>query len=345
MEEIYLNHADGRKPRKLSKLKVKNPTQLFHLLILKIREILSISKNDFLSSSQNTTTSLIKILMPLLKNNNYQIFLDSHEIHWYKTLFIKGGMPTNEVTYPNYAKLRQVSFLKKRVTYFEPNKLAENPGKILGKKPAIVIISHVSRLTGGILLTSKLYKKVKKLNPKNIVIVDGSQAVGAMKIRVKTLADIYIGVTSKFIQAEPHIGFCWISSKIVRDFKIKKWDIEPYEYRREIYSAYRYLKILSRKRSVWAQRSFFKKRLKRVGIPISQIPHQVSHLLLIPSTHSTEVVKRLKKKSIIVSSNIGFSVKEPKIPGLRISLSPQLSNKDIKIVVQALVEIKKDGFL
>ena len=345
MKVIYLNHADGRKPRKLSKLKVKNPTQLFHSLILEIRKILNISKNDFLSFSQNTTTSLIKILIPLLKDNNYKILLDSHEIHWYKTLFIKGRMPINEVTYPNYAKLRRVPFLKKRVTYFEPNKLAENPGKILGKKPAIVIISHVSRLTGGILLTSKLYKKIKKINPKNIVIVDGSQAVGSMKTRVKTLADIYIGVTSKFIQAEPHIGFCWISSKIVRDFKIKKWDIEPYEFHREIYSAYNCLKTLNEERGVKTQRSHLKKLLKKAGIPLCQISHQIDRLLLVPSNHPTEAVKRLEKMGIIISSNTGFSVAEPKIPGLRISLSSQLSNKDIKIVVQALVEIKKDGFL
>lgn len=345
MKEVYLNHADGRKERKLSGLKVNNPARAFRFFVSEIRNLLGVSQKDLLAFSQNATTSLIHSVSKPLRNGEYRVFLSSHEIHWYKTLFSKGAMPMDEVTFPGYAKLHPVRFLKRKVHTFDPHKLAKNPQKVLGKEPAIVIISHVSRLTGEVLLTPSLFRKIKKLNQKNLVVADGSQAIGAMKVKAGALADIYVGVTSKFIQAEPHIGFCWIVPHIVRDFRLKAWSISPNEFRREIYSALRSLRKLRRKRSVKGLRIQFKKELRENGISILQVPRQVDHFLLVPSKRPREAVQRLKEGGIIVSSNTGWGVAEPETPGLRISISPQLKRWEIGRAVRALAEIKKDGLL
>jgi len=342
---LYLNQADGRVVPELKSLKIKNASLLFKRFTKAIRKILSLSNKDFLGFAQNATSSLIYGLLPILKKNkDITILISNHEIRWYKKLFVTGKLPIQETTYPNYAPQIKIDFIKKKTVLFDPEIFVKKPEKFLSsKKPVLIILSHVSRLTGELFITPKLYQRIKKINKDNIVVIDGCQAVGAAKVAPHTISDFYVGVTSKFIGAEPHIAFYWINQRLVKKYNIIPQSINPKLFFREIYSAVCALNILNKKGlDVHELRTYFEKKLKDFKISFLKLKNQQDYIILIPENRSkiTNTIKKLKQHGVIVSSNILFSIREPKHPSLRVSVVASLKRKDIDHVVELIAKIK-----
>ncbi len=345
MKPLYLNRAGGIVDPQLTKLRVKNPSLLYRQFVGEMRSLLGLSMHDFLGFAQNATTSIIYALTPILKKNNpFKILVSSHEIRWYKDLFSLGRLPIGETTYPNYAGQRKVAFIKKSMTVFDPHAFIKNPQKFLpSHRPAIIVISHVSRLTGELFMTPKIYRIIKRMHKDNIVIVDGCQAVGAIFVRPQSMSDIYVGVTSKFIGAEPHIGFYWVRSSLAKKYGIKPKSINLQLFSRELYSAVHALRILRRTgMNISSIRSYFEKSLNKVHIPFLKMPAGQRHILLIPAKRKklSQIIEILEKKGIIAASNTSYSIREPVNPALRISITPHMERKDVDYVVHALEELK-----
>lgn len=323
------------------------PEKLFIKLDDQVRKLLDISKQEFLSFSQNATTSLIYSLLPILEQGDYKIYIGSQEIRWVAGMFEKGKLPTNECTYPNYAKLEKVPFLKKPFNIFDPKDLINNPKKTIGRKPCIIIFSHISRVTGETFASQKLYSAIKKLNKENIVVVDGCQAVGATLTKPNRLSDIYVGVTSKFIGAEPHIGFAWIKKEIVKRFNIKPWRISPTIFSKEIYSAVRALnKLEINPRRTLIVRKAFEGYLRVNNVEFFKGINQAAHILIVLTRKSLKkTIQTIKTKGYTVSPNTGWSIKEPYIKGVRISLTPRTPINQLKIFANVLGSMKKSGLL
>lgn len=339
---IYLNDADGRKERVLTEFSInKKPDLLFAELIAGLKKLLSLTNNDFLSLSQNTTTNLIRALLPILGRKKYDVYISTHEVKYFKLLFERGALPTQYATSPNYARQKSEKFIKKGVGFFEPNILVDKIQQILSpRKPSIVILSHVSRVTGELLVTEKIFQKIKRINSENILIVDGAQAVGAITVNVKKISDIYLGVTSKFIGAEPHLSFCWIQKNIVRKYQINQWTLDSREYVKEIYSAVRAVDNLKTKdENISDKRKYLEKKLSKHNIPIWKPESQVDNILLIPLNKNSldKTIVNLSSKGIIVSSNTNWSNEEPELPCLRVSISSRTTTKQIDGFIRELI--------
>ncbi|MFA5131261.1 MAG: aminotransferase class V-fold PLP-dependent enzyme [Patescibacteria group bacterium] len=340
MTPIYLNQAEGIRPPMITE-KISRRSALNNSKILEkeIRKILGATPNDFLAFSQNITTSLINVLLPILNKTNYEIYICSHEIRWFKTLFKIGTLPTHETTYPNYARQEEVAFIKRKINIIDPADLINNPAKKIGRKDAIIIFSHVSRLTGEIIASQKLYREIKKINPNNIIIVDGAQAIGAMPVKAKSLSDVYIGTSSKFIGAEPLVAFCWVSKALINNFLINVWSIDPIKFCREVYSSISALKKLIINPKITSKhRNELKLFLKTKNLSVLEEKAQAPHIAIIPWKRSLveKKINDLRKSGYIISSNIGYSIKEPEISGLRVSLTPQTTAEQLKQLVTLL---------
>ena len=345
MKSLYLNYTDGRVVPQLAKLKVKNPMLLYRQLIKSIQHLLGLSTDDFLGFAQNVTTGVIYSLLPILeKNKNFKILVSAHEIRWYKKLFARGVLPVEETTYPNYAGQKKIHFIKKSITVFDPRTFAARPDIFLSsKKPTMIIISHVSRLTGELLITPMLYRAIKKINKENIVVVDGSQAVGAISVKPHLISDIYIGLTSKFIGAEPHIAFYWVCSHVAVQYNIQPKSINPRLFSKEIYSAVHAMHNLKKRGiNVSSIRRYLEKSFKKNHIPFLVLPNGQKHIFLIPVAKRSipSTLKELEQKGIIISSNISYSMREPNHSCLRIAITPHLKKKDVDYVVKAFGLLK-----
>ena len=194
-------------------------------------------------------------------------------------------------------------------------------------------------MTGEYIAGKNIYDEIKKINSDNIIIVDGAQAVGAIKLKIKSLADVYLGTTSKFINAEPNISFCWIRKDPVQKFAINFGNINPYKFSKEIYSTILSLKkLVIDSKKVKQYRKVLSLLLKKKGSSILEAKSQASHIAVIPWNKSKldKKVEELRNIGFIVSTNTGYSIKEPKVPGIRISLTPQLTFKQLEKFVACL---------
>lgn len=73
------------------------------------------------------------------------------------------------------------------------NGICENEIIEKAKNADLLSITHISNTTGQVLNLENIIQKIRKNNPKIIIVVDGSQAVSQLKINLKKLgADFYI---------------------------------------------------------------------------------------------------------------------------------------------------------
>ena len=93
--------------------------------------------------------------------------------------------------------------------------------KIKNKNRAILLlISHVSRITGEIFRIKEIFDYIEKLNQyrksdeKIYLIVDGAQSVFTFPIEPKKYSHIYLGTSSKALGAEPTVGFAFLNLKL-----------------------------------------------------------------------------------------------------------------------------------
>jgi selenocysteine lyase/cysteine desulfurase len=89
-------------------------------------------------------------------------------------------------------------------------------------KPRVVLVSHVVRTTGQMLLSHTL-GYFREANPHVVVIVDGSQAAGNVVVDrdILSLCDFYISSGHKWLGGTPTSGFVWHD-------KPGRWRIDDY---------------------------------------------------------------------------------------------------------------------
>jgi len=77
-------------------------------------------------------------------------------------------------------------------------------------KPSVVFVSHVVRTTGQV-LSSETVRYFREANPRVIIVLDGSQAVGNIVVEHDLLryVDFYIGSGHKWLGGMPSTGFVW----------------------------------------------------------------------------------------------------------------------------------------
>ncbi|MCA1706440.1 MAG: aminotransferase class V-fold PLP-dependent enzyme [Actinobacteria bacterium] len=77
-------------------------------------------------------------------------------------------------------------------------------------KPSVVFVSHVVRTTGQV-LASETVRYFREANPRVIIVLDGSQAVGNIAVEHDLLqyVDFYIGSGHKWLGGMPSTGFVW----------------------------------------------------------------------------------------------------------------------------------------
>lgn len=334
---INLDHANiGVPQKKITSEKPISHKNLYLQIKKQIKYFLKIKDIDFLSVSQNASTSLAIILSKILKYKELPIYISSHEIVYFKELIETGSMPKDKVLRPNFAKLKEVKIKKQKVKIFEPEDLLKIPK---GKK--IIIISHVSRINGEIIFQESQFKKIKEKNKDTIIIVDACQSLGNIPVNSKKLADIILGVNSKFLGGIPHMGFCYINTKTLNYFH-KEWDIDPEEFKNEIFMTH-----LSFKKNKFNPKkvSFLKKHLlkelNKKNIPYLRSKKQIDAFTLIKvrKDRIEKIVKKLEKAGIKTSGNTKWSNKEPKYPGIRISISARNEIGEIKTLIQQIEKI------
>lgn len=86
-------------------------------------------------------------------------------------------------------------------------------------KPGVIFLSHVSRTTGQ-LLSEKVLAHFREANPRALIIIDGSQAIGNVEIKRSflELADFYIGSGHKWLGGKTTSGFVWRRDPV-------RWDV------------------------------------------------------------------------------------------------------------------------
>jgi selenocysteine lyase/cysteine desulfurase len=77
-------------------------------------------------------------------------------------------------------------------------------------KPRVVFVSHVMRSTGQV-LSPKTLRYIRELNPRAIIVLDGSQAIGNIVVEreLLELADFYIASGHKWLGGLTTSGFVW----------------------------------------------------------------------------------------------------------------------------------------
>jgi len=78
-------------------------------------------------------------------------------------------------------------------------------------KPRVVFVSHVVRTTGQVLSPVTL-RNLRELNPRVIIVLDGSQAVGNVVVSAEMLeeADFYVASGHKWLGGSTTSGFAWV---------------------------------------------------------------------------------------------------------------------------------------
>lgn len=291
------------------------------------------------------TTHLAQILKIIQteRKDIKNIYVSSHEIKWLKNM-LKNGENKIDATHSNYRKNTKINcptFHFELFSFEDAEKTIKNsPG------PSIFFISHISRLSGEISKLSALYKSIKSKN--SILIVDGSQSIGASApFKADNVCDVYLGVSSKFIGAEPHLGFAFISkeffSKYIRD--IKNYPVfKTKSHARDIYSLHENLKnplyarnyskyILNLKKYALEKIKILNKNI--LFAPKNQAPHFLT-LNFGSISKNKDFIKFAKSFGVIVSDNTNWSITEPRISLVRVGLSVKINNEDINNLAEII---------
>lgn len=84
-----------------------------------------------------------------------------------------------------------------------------NLSEIITKRTKIVVIAHVSNVLGTINPVREITREVKRLNPRCLVLVDGSQAVPHMKVDVADLGCDFYAFSGHKMFGPTGVGVLW----------------------------------------------------------------------------------------------------------------------------------------
>jgi hypothetical protein len=343
-KQIYLNAADGRKEAVLGNKTIRTrPSILAQQYRTYLAELYHTNPSEWILG-QNVTSHVVRIISQLLtKRPNFTVFISSHEIIFFKEALEKGRLEKGRTTYPNYAPFVSFQFPKVYPKIFNAKDVL-NIEKVVGKKPSIVILSHVSRLTGEIFPIKDVYVKLKKLNSKNVLIVDGVQFTGTRVFGVADACDAYITSNYKFLGAEPSLSAAYCSSSLQDEYSLDTQGILPEEYAKELYSTVAQVKKIkniqnANKRISSLRKSFLRDLIKCKELKLIIPPHQIPQMVTIYVGSRDKVentVGCLESKGISVSSNTGYSNAEPTVPCIRVSISFETTKTDLAALIRIL---------
>lgn len=349
MKKARLNYAYGVKRPRLKHRKVSvPPKQLFD----QIRRFYSshfYCRAADLRFAQNVTTHVVQIVQGIKKRHpNLQVLVDSHEVPWVKTTF-ETGKTSSDMTRPNYARLRHKKIQPTTVKTIDPKKLLDNLPTLLGKRqPAVIILSHVSRMTGETFPIREIYSRMKSLNPNSVLIIDGAQVAGAMKFDVKGSCDAYITVTSKFLGAEPNIAVAYLSPETRSRYLTSYPHLGEGEFALEAHSAVQALShpaYKSPEEKIKRMRALALEKIRRInGISIIMPKNQAPQILTLRvgnRAKTKKIVEELERKDVEIFHNMDWSIVEPRTPLLRVSIGAKTTPQEIEKFVNELKSVLK----
>lgn len=339
MKRVRLNYAYGiEKPRLRRRKVTESPGKLFGQIRKFFSSQFHCNPKD-LMFAQNIVTHVVQIVRGVKKKHpDLQVLVDSHNVPWIKNTF-ETGVTHPDMTRPNYARLRHKKIEPTNVLAIDPKKLlADLPKLVNRKRPSVIVLSHVSRLTGEIFPVKKIYERLKQISPDSVLIVDGAQVAGAMKFDVTNSCDAYISVTSKFLGAEPNLAVAYLSPEMLSRHLENYPGLKQGEFVREAHSA-----IQAISHPVFEKD--FETRIKNMreiamekligikGVSIRRVKDQAPHIITLRvgnSQRTKQIVDELRKRGIDVFHNMNWSIIEPKTPLLRVSISAKTSRQEIE---------------
>jgi len=351
----YLNDPDGRKEARLSTAEVPDHDELLTRSSDFLCKYLVLSDKSRLFFAQNLSTHLAQILSFIRAKNPdiSKIYISDHELSWVKELIEIPGYQL-DATHSNYRSNEDIvcpNFIVEVLSFSNFEK------EIAGKKQAAVFyVSHVSRVTGEVADIASIFKVVKNNNPNSVLIVDGAQSIGAMRdIEVEDNCDAYLGLSSKFIGAEPHLGFAFMSQNFFQKYLGDRKNYPAFSVDRHIKDIFSLWNSLQNPlyRSDFAAhirtlKDYAVQKLSSLnGQVLFNPPHQAPHFLTL-NFGSIEKNKKFvafaEKEGMIVSENSGWTITPPTIPLVRIGLSIRVTKQDVDAVIEKVsAHIKKEA--
>lgn len=346
MTKVYLNDPYGLKEPKLTGVTINNPAQLANDAASFICNYLIRANRERFYYAQNLTTHLANALSAITQKEPKlkTIYVSSHEMAWIKHMLEEKGFQP-DATHSNYASNENISCPTFDVKVLPFEDIATEVANI--HETAIFFISHASRMTGELLDVGAIFKKIKENNKESVVIVDGSQTLGALEpVGVNNTADVYLSLSSKFVGAEPELGFAFLSDSFATtyfsDHKYPAFDATKYAH--DLYSLWLSLQNPLYKKDYVA----YIKGLKTYAT--DAIRNVQSNLLFSPSNQTSNFltinfgsVEKNKKfvtfaaqNGVALSENTGWSIAEPAIPLVRIGLSVRVTKQDIDILTETI---------
>ncbi|MBI4044096.1 MAG: hypothetical protein HY392_00115 [Candidatus Diapherotrites archaeon] len=352
MRKVRLNYAYGiRKPWLRRRRVAASPKKSFEQI-----------KNYFCSHfhckpadvrfAQNVTTHVAQLVSGIKKKHpGVQVFVDSHEVPWVKESLEQGRLAQGKMTIPNYALPSQRKFSPTKVHVVDPRKLLASLSDLLNRRvPSVIVLSHVSRLTGETFPIREIYSRMKKISPSSILIVDGAQVAGAMGFDAATASDAYITVTSKFVDAEPNLAIAYLSPQL-RAAHLRNYPgLNSREFAREAYSAARAVSHPalggSFEERIKKMREFALQKLRDLeGVSVRLVKNQAPQIITLRvgnRARTGQVVEALNAQGVEIFHNMNYSIVEPRDPLLRVSISPKTSTKEIEKFIKELHSIIKN---
>ncbi len=348
MDEVYFWHQYGLHNRSLPAIlpNTEGILERTHALVIKLLD----NDSGSISFFPNIATATSEIVSSLPKPS---VLYHPHDLQWNATLFGEGILDSNQwvFTYPNRffetnSSLKKPSIQKIQWTYRVWEAETMRDGDIL-------YISAISRLTGERLMDREKYQIIKQRFPGSIVMVDGAQMVGAVIEDVSQFSDIFLGLSSKFIGANPHIVFAWISPEILQRFP-QLWDVnsvDPREYRVDYEGLiYHGDKILQKADSNLLQKEILSRRtellsiLKENGYSVMAPPSQAPNFITF-SVWDEDATQRfeqtMKEHRIILSSTLwNWSFENPQEPLIRMGINYETTKEDINLFSKVLKRLR-----
>jgi cysteine desulfurase/selenocysteine lyase len=84
---------------------------------------------------------------------------------------------------------------------------------LISKKTKILAVAHVSNVVGAVNPIKKIAQIAKKINPNILIVVDGAQAVGHMKVDVKNLGADFYAFSGHKMYGPMGVGVLWGKKK------------------------------------------------------------------------------------------------------------------------------------
>jgi radical SAM superfamily enzyme YgiQ (UPF0313 family) len=223
----------------------------------------------------------------------------------------------------------------------EFKKLLDTEIKNCKNKTILILMSHVSRITGEQFPIESIYKYITKSkydNKKIYVIIDGAQSVFVQNVIPKTCSNIYLGTSSKALGAEPTIGFAFINN-------IKPISTTKMESKKSLNSFYHTLK------NFYLTESQIHTRCEKIDIKVSEIlknlgydfvaPKYNTNILSVEEPNADKIEEFLIEHGIHISNSANNRWTLCKFnPRIRISWRENITKNDLNMLAITLAEAK-----